>query len=205
MGAERSYLRDTAIWTLVTGAHVLVLVLLLRLDRQPAASPEVGIELYFVELSPPELNKETESATLRPSAPRERRERPAADPQIAAPAQAPDNRPIDWYGAAEDVARDLAAKGAQPGPRAFGEQPRSPYRTCKPRESSFVWDPEPNKFGIEGLIPFFRLGERCVAGLGFFGCSFGGKPPGPNAHLFDDMHDPHQPNSSVPDADPCAP
>lgn len=98
----------------------------------------------------------------------------------------------------------MAAKGAEPGPRAFGEHPTSPYRKCTPRQSSFEWDPEPDMFGIEGLLPFVRLGERCIAGLGFFGCGIG-KLPEPNGNLFDDMKDPERPKSSVPDADGCAP
>jgi len=46
-------------------------------------------------------------------------------------------------------------------------------------------------------LPYVRLGEQCVLGLGFFGCAFGRAPP--ESHLFDGLKDPDRPRSSVPD------
>jgi hypothetical protein len=49
-----------------------------------------------------------------------------------------------------------------------------------------------------GLIPYVRLGKRCVIALGAFGCAIG-KLPEADGTLFDDMRDPNRPTSSVPD------
>ncbi len=65
----------------------------------------------------------------------------------------------------------------------------------------FEWDPEPDQVGLaEGFIPYVRIGQRCVVGLGFFGCNLS-KLPEANSHLFDGMHDPDRQRSSVPDVD----
>ncbi len=92
--------------------------------------------------------------------------------------------------------------------RAQCEEPRETHRRAspspfreKPKPKEFPWDPEPDKAGLAaGFIPYVVIGERCVVGLGFFGCALGKKPP-PNSHLFDGMHDPNRQRSSVPEID----
>jgi hypothetical protein len=109
---------------------------------------------------------------------------------------------VDWQAQGAHVASQAAERMHAPGPRAFGESPRSPYKTCKPRRSSWEWKPEPGKVGMAGLLPFVRVGERCVVGLGFFGCALG-EPPPANGKLLDDMKRDDQPRSSTPGPEHC--
>jgi hypothetical protein len=51
-----------------------------------------------------------------------------------------------------------------------------------------------------GFIPHVHIGQRCVVGLGFFGCNLS-KLPEANGHLLDGMQDPNRWRSSVPDVD----
>ena len=200
--------RDCVVLVAVIGGHVLLLVLLVRfgIQRVPERQPERTLLLVELtrELPPP---AESEKPAPPVDDPRARqRSKPAApaDTAITLPLSQPPAPRIDWTLEAERAARDAAAEGEQPGPRAFGEQPVSPYRRCKPPESSFEWDPEPDKAGFAGGLPFVRLGERCVVGLGFFGCAIG-KLPEANGELFADMHSVQEPESSVPGLDECPP
>ncbi|HEU4530683.1 MAG TPA: hypothetical protein VFR59_05825 [Steroidobacteraceae bacterium] len=194
----------------VIGGHVLLLALLVRFGIQRAPERQPERTLLLVELMrelPPPAESETPAAPRDVSSPRARqRSKPAVSPDtaITPPLSQPPAPRIDWTLEAERAARDAAAAREQPGPRAFGEQPVSPYRRCKPRESSFEWDPEPDKAGFAGGLPFVRLGERCIVGLGFFGCAIG-KLPEANGELFADMHSAREPESSVPDLDECPP
>jgi hypothetical protein len=77
------------------------------------------------------------------------------------------------------------------------ERPGSKVPACKKPLRSFQWNPELPKAGIEGFIPYVRLGKHCVLGLGFFGCALGKQEA--NGHLFDDLKNPDRPGSSVPD------
>jgi hypothetical protein len=81
-----------------------------------------------------------------------------------------------------------------------GRRPGSMLPKCRQPAKDPQWEPEPGRFGIEGLLPFMRLGKRCVVGLGFFGCAIG-KLPEPNSHLFDEMRNPDREHSSVPEVD----
>jgi len=108
--------------------------------------------------------------------------------------------PIDWYGEGEQVAGSQGAALLQELKRVCdeaalrGEHPPE----CRKYKKPDAWQPEPRKFGLAGGLPYVRLGKRCIAGLGFFGCGFG-KLPEANSHLFDDMHEPDRPRSSAPD------
>jgi hypothetical protein len=62
---------------------------------------------------------------------------------------------------------------------------------CKP-SAQFKWAPP--KAGFSGGLPYINLGDRCVIGLGFFGCALG-KPPA-NGDLFDGMDDPERDRGS---------
>ena len=198
--------RDCVVFVAVIGGHVLLLALLPRfgVPRAPASAPERT--LLLIELPPPAI-PETQAPPGSASSPRARKRLPRAAPADTAitpllPQQpAP---PIDWTLEAERAARDNAAGRIEPDPRAFGEHPVSPYRRCKPRESSFEWDPEPDKAGFAGGLPYVRLGKRCIVGLGFFGCAIG-KLPEANGELFADMHAPDEPESSVPALEDCQP
>jgi hypothetical protein len=201
---RRLSLRDCVVCIVVIGGHVVLLALLSRMSvqRLPASLSERA--LLLIELPPPERS---EAPPPSPAKARLRtREAPARPTGSAITLPAPrDPAPwVDWQAEGERAARDAAARQAEPGPRAFGEQPVSRYRKCKPRDSSFEWDPEPDKAGFAGGLPFVRLGKRCVVGLGFFGCGIG-KLPEANGELFAHMHSADEPESSVPTLEDCVP
>jgi hypothetical protein len=129
----------------------------------------------------------------------------AAPPAASVPDPGVDTtaRPrVDWQAQGAQVASQAAERMHAPVARSFGESPRSPYKTCKPRRSSWEWKPEPGKVGMAGLLPFVRVGERCVVGLGFFGCALG-EPPPANGKLLDDMERDDRPRSSTPGSEHC--
>lgn len=91
---------------------------------------------------------------------------------------------VDWEREAERVARTH--------PSALPECDDSPHfgpplPKCKPPAHPFQWRPETGRAGFVGLLPYVRLGKRCVLGLGFFGCAVGTLPSA-NGHLFDDVN-----------------
>ena len=106
---------------------------------------------------------------------------------------------IDWQTQAAEAAARQAAKTGEPG--TFSPPPKPVRKPCKPRESSFEWNPEQPKAGLLPL-PYVVVGKRCVVGLGFFSCTLGELPP-PNSHLFDDMKEGGERPSSVPDPNIC--
>lgn len=83
----------------------------------------------------------------------------------------------------------------------FSPPPQPLREPCKPKESSFQWKAGEPRAGLLPL-PFVRIGERCIVGLGFFGCALGELPP-PNDKMFDDMKKGEQSPSSVPDPHHC--
>jgi hypothetical protein len=204
--------RDCVVWALVIGGHVLVLMLFASAGRlqPPRLASAIDEARALLLVMVPAMPSEEPT----PDPPEERRpvrpvpELPAADTAITLPREsippAPAAPAIDWLSEGERAAREAAEKSTRPGPRAFGEHPTSPYRRCKAPKSSFEWDPEPDKAGFAGGLPFVRLGERCILVLGFFGCAIGDLPK-PNSHLFDDMHDPERVTGSVPGPDDCLP
>ena len=91
---------------------------------------------------------------------------------------------IDWYGQLEARAARLADAEVEDRDIA-GRVIQRMREPCQPRDSSFEWSPQEERRGLLPL-PYIMIGERCVVGLGFFGCSLGAMPE-PNRHLFDDM------------------
>ena len=120
---------------------------------------------------------------------------PAPDTAIQA---LPVNPPIDWYREAEIVAREAGARVLPPARTDCDEVPRpgSLRPKCRKDPAEFLWDPEPRRFGIEGGIPYVRVGP-CVVALIAFGCGIGKTDA--NGELFKDMRHPDRPTSSVPD------
>lgn len=114
--------------------------------------------------------------------------------------QAPGTNAIDWQLEARRSANNTVERNRKSREKHIGEHPPSPFsEKRKPKE--FEWDPEPDRVGFApGFIPYVRVGQRCVVGLGFFGCNLS-KLPEANSHLFDGMHDPDRQRSSVPDVD----
>lgn len=106
---------------------------------------------------------------------------------------------VDWYGEAGKLAARAAA--ADERSTSFSKAPDTLREPCERRDSSFEWNPEHEKRGLLPL-PYMFIGERCVIGLGFFGCALGALP-GPNNRLFDDMKKGLASDSSVPGVDVC--
>jgi hypothetical protein len=121
-------------------------------------------------------------------------------PPVADPASQPVRPPIDWYLEAEIVARETAAGVSAPARTDCDDVPRpgSLRPKCRKDPSEFLWDPEPRRFGIEGGIPYVRVGS-CVVALIAFGCGIGKAEA--NGDLFKDMRHPDRPTGSVPDVE----
>jgi hypothetical protein len=203
-----------AVLAIVLGGHVLFLLLLSSSrprDDSSDSDPQERTVLLFLNLSIPEEEPEPEPQPepqhdrVSTSRMRERAASDTSDEATSIHEDAPSTARgrVDWYSEAEVVAKDRGAellvmqdKNCE---HTQSDRPGSMLPKCgkkpkPPRE----WEPEPKRFGLEGLLPFVRINERCVIGLGFFGCALG-KMPEPDGHLFDDMKDPDRPTSSVPD------
>jgi hypothetical protein len=127
----------------------------------------------------------------------------AASPAELATVVAPTEEPVDWRRAARFAIHDVLATATTPArQRSFGEIPKSPFIPCEEPHDDIAWNPEPERAGISGGLPFVRLGSRCVLGLGFAGCALGELPEA-NGQLFAHMHDNDRPTSSVPDITGC--
>jgi hypothetical protein len=195
--------RDSVVWAIIIGGHALLIIVftsskwrvqtgessaieVIPLDepRSEAASLAPVPEPVLASI-PPEISPNSTAITLPPE------EEP----------QGPGSNTIDWKLEAERSAHIVfTEQGSKRGPKKLGEHPPSPFRE-KPKPKEFPWDPEPPKAGFAGgFIPYVRIGQRCVVGLGFFGCNLS-KLPQANSHLFDGMHDLDRNRSSVPDID----
>ena len=208
--------RDCVVWAFIIGGHALLILVftsgkrLVQLTAIDAPSP--GVLLLF-DL-PSEAGSSSEPVIEAPqlaSVPVITPRLPAPDidtdstaitlPEETEP-EAPGTNAIDWRREAERSAQAVVERGAKSVEKHIGEHPPVPsaFQKKKPPKE-FPWDPEPKKAGLAaGFIPYVVIGQRCVVGLGFFGCALGKKPPA-NSHLFDGMHDPDRQRSSVPDVD----
>jgi hypothetical protein len=205
--------RDVFVWAFIIGGHALLIMVFIGGKRQiqqvsaDAPSPGVlvlldlptgsssaevvteapqlaSVPVITPRLPIPEIDSESTAITLPPETEQE----------------GPGSNAIDWQLEAERSARATVERNAKSREKRIGEHPPSPFRE-KPKPKEFPWDPEPDKAGFAaGFIPYVVIGERCVVGLGFFGCALG-KKPAPNSHLFDGMHDPNREHSSVPEID----
>lgn len=191
-----------AMLAVIVAAHVLFLEMLMRNGklhiRLSSQDSERG-ELFFFEIPP--LQEEPIAPSKPEQAARPPRARvPEASNAITLPREEelPPDADIDWFGDAADVAREGLDKSTGPKPRAFGEQPRSPYDKSKKRKPGYEWQPEEKKAGFAGPIPYFRIGKRCIVVPPLFGCIVGKLPKGGGATL-DEIRDPDRPRSSVPD------
>ena len=190
---------------LVVGGHVLLIALLAgshpRIDSRVARNTSILGRLVVVELplspQPPAPAESEPPRTLATPS----RAPPVAPPVSGTAILAPPVSPsIDWYREAEIVAREATTR-AMPPVRTDCDETPSPGSLrpkCRKDPSEFLWDPEPRRFGIEGGIPYVRLGP-CVVALGAFGCGIGKTEA--NGELFKDMRHPDRPTSSVPGVD----
>jgi hypothetical protein len=201
--------RDCLVWVFIIGGHALLILVFTASKRQvqqvsiDAPSPGVLVLLDLpAESSSPEpatteaLQLASVPVIITPQFP--------DSTAITLPPEeiVPEGPAIDWKLEAErsahlTVERERNARRTE---KRIGEHPPSPFREKK-KPKEFPWDPEPKKAGLAGgFIPYVVIGQRCVVGLGFFGCALGKKPEA-NGHLFDGMHDPDRQRSSVPDVD----
>jgi hypothetical protein len=209
--SRRLHYTRIAVWSIVIGGHVLLLVLFSSTrprDRHNAAvGPEPRTILLLLDMAPPPI--EAPSEPLAPFAPSVARVRvplnaaslgQAITPDESAP---PPRSPVDWYSEAEEVAKDrgseLLAQQRRDCDPSSSDRPGSLLPKCgKKKREAAEWEPEPKRAGFSGGLPYVRLGKRCVVALGFFGCALGTLPEA-DGHVFDDMKDPDRPRSSVPD------
>ena len=209
---RRRSLRQCGVWIVALVGHALLYLLFVRLAGPPerqryavAGQPSV----VMLDLSrpveepvaPPEPARAARPGVAPPAERRRAEASPLPNTAIIEPATAP-AAPVDWDNEARTAARAATDGSDKPTTRQFGEPLKKPRGKCEKRASSFEWNPEPKKAGFAGILPYVRLGKRCVVGLGFFGCTLGA-PPEPNSHLFDDMSDPDHITTSVPDVDRC--
>ncbi|MEZ5500079.1 MAG: hypothetical protein R3E77_11715 [Steroidobacteraceae bacterium] len=150
--------------------------------------------------NPREPTRNATNRSVATSAPRDRSQTP---PSSTSTTISLSHAPIDWTEEAH-LARERALTADNRGPQRFGATPVSPYQPCKRRASSFEWDPEPRKAGLYHGLPYVIIKDRCVVGLGFFGCKLDAKPPA-NGRLFDDLNKADRIVGSVPDTPDCVP
>ena len=206
--------RSSRVWAIaiVLLLHAALLLFMhLERSRPLTIAPSSEDALTLVIVPEPKVEPTAPQAPVEMPALQTPRAKSSSSTRIKAPAavqseKEPSGSPhIDWHGEIGRVAKE-AAEGASKkelnlpckSPRKFGDPPQT---DCRPQPAPFEWDPEPPFAGLAGLLPFVRLGKRCVIGLGFFGCGIG-KLPEPNGKLFESMDDPDQPRSSVPDSNP---
>ena len=204
---RRRSIRRGGVWVVALTGHVLLYLLLARGAGPPERQTDLATEevtLVMLDLSRPVEEPPVEPEPVRNARAFSRAERtpdvsPAADTAITVPAPAPTAR-VDWDNEARIAARAATDSSGKATTRQFGEPLELARGKCEKRAKSFEWNPEPERAGFAGVLPYVRLGN-CVVGLGFFGCSFGAAEP--NSHLFDDMSDPDHVTTSVPGVDSC--
>ncbi len=194
--------RHWVVWGMVVGGHLCALgVVLYQRPGRPEPYDQEPLRVVLLPLS----------AIAEPfppaSIPKSRRKIDAPNaqalvsplnPVAPAPMTAPSTPPTDWE---REGAISAEANAHAPPPERTCDDAElpDPWRPkCKKAPRASPWEPELPRVGVQGLIPYAQLGEHCVVGLGFFGCSLGTRPP--NGHLFDEMKSPDRLRSSVPDA-----
>ena len=192
----RSRYRDAVTMAFVLVGHAALVWLFIEARRveQTASLPGPSSTLIFVESPPPDRN--SSAPTLLPIPMPATSPTTPQLPEIDA-SELTDRAPkqIDWQNEAQRAAGAVIEQSREPGPRAFGPRESAP---AEKKERVFEWNPEPPRVGMSGLLPYVRVGERCVIGLGFFACGLGDLPA-PNGALFDGMDDPNRARSSVPE------
>jgi hypothetical protein len=185
---------------IVAGGHLCAVIFWIMRDTVPQQHEPDARTALEVILVPESAQKSAAAVPKLNTARTSRREHTRALPATSPVAQAELTAPqIDWTREAQSVARARAAVIAPEHTCDDRDRPGSSLPKCKEGGPAFQWDPEPSRVGVQGLIPYVRLGKHCVLGLGFFGCALG-KLPGANGKLFDDLNGPGRPRSSVPDA-----
>ena len=205
---RRPVVRRWAVFAVIILGHLCVLVFWARghsLQRRERSDVGTAMELLLLPL--PDRPKPSPSNPVFPRALPSRTPRTKvspAPPDTDAIKPDPVTPSVDWAREAEITARSHVEELARSNVCDDTGRPDPSVPKCKKPSRPFQWDPEPPKAGIEGFIPYVRLGKHCVVALGLFGCAVG-KLPEANGHLFDDLKDPDRPRSSVPEVLPRSP
>jgi hypothetical protein len=192
-GRRRLSLSRCTAWGLVIGGHALLVVLFSSARPVRMTEPDETLQtvLFLPELTPEPASAPVSGAGRERRAPTRRRaysETVTAD--SSAITQVPGEAPIDWQLEAQRSAQAIGADLARGEPKCDDSgRPWSLQPKCRKPKHPPAWEPETPRAGFDHLIPYVRLGKRCILGLGFFGCALG-KLPEANGHLFDDMKDP---------------
>jgi hypothetical protein len=188
----------------LTGLFVALLMWGIRLKQAVADTRPQFISLMVT----PQLERRKPIAvTIRPAGVMPNPQQPVRSAaQASVESQHPSEptvipRSIDWEREGNIVAKSISTTPTKATDN-FSPSPLRMHEACKPKESSLEWGKDKKRVGFAGVLPYVRLGKRCIVGLGFFGCTMG-ELPKPNGHLLDDMQDPDKLSSSVPDAHTC--
>lgn len=180
------------------------LLILVRYSHVSAQNDELepspSTQLIFIEAAAQWIPEPPVSAIELDGrvAPRAARTLESSERVDAVIVDTPNESGIDWGLQAQQSAERAAPELLEKWQRRCRPKEGVPPEECTPRAHTFDWNPQPGRVGVDGGLPYVRLGKRCVLGLGFFACAIG-KLPEPNGDLFDGMRDPDRPYSSVPD------
>jgi hypothetical protein len=127
----------------------------------------------------------------------------ASAPIIAEPA----SPSIDWRAEARITAQAQAVDGVRRQQRECEEAPEHGKHPlgCPKDSYDSHWQPQDKTVAIKGIIPYVRVGKRCVVVLGFFGCTLDAERPKPDGTALKDMPDVSRPAGSVPQLDSAFP
>jgi hypothetical protein len=194
----------------VAALHAALLIMLLSRPSTPRPAETAGRStvLFMIErpMAPP-ITAPPITAQMRSPITQRTREnlermnvtdQTSPAPSIEASPSAPE---VDWNVQASQAAAAVIDRAIRQETRECdpSNTPNSFLPPCKKREHKLEWA-EP-RVGFSGGLPYVRIGEKCVIGLGFMGCAFGATPPA-NGALFEAMRDPERDRSSVPSPHP---
>jgi hypothetical protein len=201
---RRSSIRRWIVRAIVVGGHVLLVAIAVnvRTHRPSGEDDRVSrrIRLIVVTPMPPAVQQRREAQTALRAKAASAPPAPVPESPVVQTGEPPSQAHVDWDKEAARVGHS-ASLSSQPTDRRCDDtdRPGSMLPRCKKQPRPFEWNPEPKRVGFAGVLPYVRLGDFCVLGLGFFGCAIGERPRA-NIHLFDELHNPDRPRSSVPDA-----
>jgi hypothetical protein len=197
--------RRFTVLVLVAAIHALLLVVVRTSLRNPLLPPDSDSRssvLFFTEVTP----VLPEPLPVEPDIRKERMKGDIDTTVEGLPATPPDGPsaitehppPIDWKRAATQAASAVVDEAISREKRKCdpSDTPNSFLPRCTPPPAvEFDWAPP--RAGFENGLPYVRIGDRCVVGLGFFGCALGTPPA--KGDLFEGMREPDGDKSSVPE------
>jgi hypothetical protein len=193
---------------LVLGLHLLLLVVSVRSRPEPPAREAQSMVLLDL---PPVLDQPQPSPRTVPAT----RSTKPAQPQRSEPAESapaaitltPTQPGTDWRHEAQTEVEAQAAEAIKRQRRECDEaRQHGKYPPGCPKASYDPhWQPQEKSAGFIGIVPYVRLGKRCIVVLSFFSCNLDAKLPDADGTLLKDVSDPSRPASSVPELGPAFP